>query len=62
MQILAKFADGVDSHVCEITALSKHNISQAWRDFDDLLNCGIRELTAVREVQDSKVLKRLVCW
>jgi hypothetical protein len=62
MQILAKFADGVDGYVCEITALRKHNISQAWRNFNDLLNCGIRELAAVCEVQDPKVLKRLVCW
>lgn len=62
MQVLAKFADGVDSHIREVTALRKHNIPQAWRYFNDLLNRTIREPNTACKVQDPKVLKRLVWW
>lgn len=60
MQVLPKFADSVYSYICKVAALRKHNISQAWCDLNDLLNCAIREPNTACKVQDPQMLKSLI--
>lgn len=47
----------MDSHIGDIAALGEYEVSEAWGNFNDLLDGGIGESGARCQVKNAEVLK-----
>jgi len=53
MEILAEPGNGVHGCISDIAALGEHYVAQSWCDFHNLLDRGVGDARACREVKDA---------
>tara|TARA_R110002060_G_scaffold3285_1_gene5215 strand:- start:687 stop:1028 length:342 start_codon:yes stop_codon:yes gene_type:complete len=60
MKVLSELANSIDRHICEVSAFCENQISQPWRNLDNLLHSSIRKTSTACQVENTKMLIRLV--